>query len=136
MSSETTVSSETTTPAKARTPRKTAPKTTAAKKPAGSKTKKAAPTTAKKSAPKKTSQPAGTPTVRDGSMLHAAMAVLKTSREPLTVGEIYERAVKRNLLTNVKTKTPIASLSARLAVANKHGEHVERPAPGRYQLRK
>jgi hypothetical protein len=72
---------------------------------------------------------------REGSALHAAITVLKAAREPLTPQEIYDRAVKRGLAGGLKGKTPVATLGAQLATANKRGIHVERPTPGHYALR-
>lgn len=73
---------------------------------------------------------------REGGALHAAMTVLKDAREPLTPQAIYDRAVKLGLAGGLKGKTPVATLAAQLATANKKGVHVERPKPGHYQLRK
>jgi hypothetical protein len=50
---------------------------------------------------------------------------------------IYDEAVAKGLYTpSAKAKTPVASLAARLAVANKEGRFVTRPEPGKYLLRK
>lgn len=43
---------------------------------------------------------------------------------------------KAGLTKNPKGKTPVATLGAQMAVANKHERHVERTSPGKYQLRK
>lgn len=86
---------------------------------------------------KTTGAPAGQPRPpREGSALHAAVTILKDANEPLTPQEIYDRAVKRSLAGGLKGKTPVATLGAQLATANKKGIHVERPTPGHYQLRK
>jgi len=72
---------------------------------------------------------------REGSSMHAALTVLQGKRKPMTPQELYDEAVKRGLLKNLTGKTPVATLAAQLAVANKAGRFVERPEPGRYQLR-
>ena len=72
---------------------------------------------------------------REGSAIHAAITVLKGAKEPMTPQDIYDRAVKRGLAGGLKGKTPVATLAAQLAVANKKGLHVERPEPGKYRLR-
>lgn len=76
-----------------------------------------------------------TPGLREGSALHAAVTVLADATEPMTPQAIYDAAVARGLAGGLKGKTPVATLAAQMATANKRGQHVERPAPGRYQLR-
>ncbi|UTI63919.1 winged helix-turn-helix domain-containing protein [Paraconexibacter antarcticus] len=72
---------------------------------------------------------------REGTAMHAALTILRQADGPLTPTEIFDRASKAGLTKNLKGKTPIATLGAQLAVANKNGRHVERAAPGRYQAR-
>lgn len=83
-------------------------------------------------------QAAGTPTARgpreEGSVAQA-MKVLKGRTKPMTPQEIYDAGMKKGLFAHLTGKTPVATLAAQLAVANKKGRHVERPEPGRYQLR-
>lgn len=73
---------------------------------------------------------------REGSSLHAAMTILRGKRNPMTPQDIYDEAIKKGLAGSLKGKTPVATLTAQLAVANKKGLYVERPEPGRYLLRK
>lgn len=73
---------------------------------------------------------------REGSALHAAVTILADASEALSAQEIYDRAKAKCLAGGLKGKTPVATLAAQLATANKKGQYVERPAPGRYQLRK
>lgn len=77
----------------------------------------------------------GPRTPREGSAMHAAVTVLADASEPMTAQQIYDAAVTRGLAGGLKGKTPVATLAAQMATANKKGQHVERTAPGRYQLR-
>lgn len=123
---KTTTASKASKAAKARTPK---PASKAASRPAATKPN-TEPTTATSAA----TTPAKMP--REGSGLHAAITILKDATEPLTPQQIYDLAVKRGLAGGLKGKTPVATLAAQMAVANKKGLYVERTAPGRYQLRR
>jgi hypothetical protein len=66
------------------------------------------------------------------SYLSAAEKVLRDAGEPLTTGEVTERAIRRGLL-NPQSKTPTASMSAALYRAPKDSP-IRRdfePGPGR-----
>ena len=72
---------------------------------------------------------------REGSALHAALVILSDADTPLTPQEIYDRAAAKGLAGGLKGKTPVATLGAQLATANKRGHLFQRPTPGRYTLR-
>jgi hypothetical protein len=72
---------------------------------------------------------------RPGSTLAGAIAVLKAKGKPMNCTDIYAEIVKRKLCPTLGGKTPVATIQAQLALANKRGEHVCRPEPGVYALR-
>lgn len=72
---------------------------------------------------------------RAGSSMDGACQVLRGRRKPMTVDAIYAAMVERGLAGSLQGKTPVATLSARLALANAKGQWVERPEPGLYRLR-
>jgi len=73
---------------------------------------------------------------RPPSTLTQALQVLKGRRRPMTAQEIYDTGIAKGLFASLKGATPVATLSAKLAMANKTGGPVVRPEPGRYQLRR
>jgi hypothetical protein len=73
---------------------------------------------------------------RPGGALADALTVLKGARRPMTPQAIYDAGRARGLFEGLKGKTPVATLQAQLAVANRKGLYVERPEPGRYKARK
>jgi hypothetical protein len=107
------------------------PKTKAARKTAAAEPKAARKTPVARSTPKHTTEQP-----REGSAMHAALTVLRSKRKPMTPQEIYDEALTKGLVKGLKGKTPVATLAAELARSNKAGRLVQRPAPGRYQLRK
>lgn len=72
---------------------------------------------------------------REGSVMWAAIQILQGRRKPMTAGEIYAEISKRELASSLKGKTPEQTVAATLAVAAKHGRHVERAEPGKFRLR-
>jgi hypothetical protein len=75
-----------------------------------------------------------TPTSEPKTAKQAAVEVLRRAGEPLKADEIGKRVMK---VKGVKLagKTPLATISAMLAVENKKGGLFERTAPGTYRLR-
>ena len=107
---------------------------TAAKKPDAEADKTA---TAAEKAP--STKPAPTTSAnrpREGSTMWAILQVLSDATEPLSAKEIYAQIAARKLASGLKGKTPAQSIAAKLAVAAKKGEYVERAAPGKFQLLK
>jgi hypothetical protein len=66
----------------------------------------------------------------------AAIQVLDGKRKPMTASEIYAEIRDRKLAPGLKGKTPEQTLAAQLAVHAKRGIYVERPAPGKYRLKR
>jgi hypothetical protein len=73
---------------------------------------------------------------REGSTMWAAMEVLRGKRKPMRAAEIYAEIRKRGLAPGLKGKTPEQTVAAQLAVHAKRGLYVERPEPGKFQLKK
>jgi len=65
----------------------------------------------------------------------AAIKVLRDQGKPMRASEIYAEIRKRNLAPGLKGKTPEQTLAAQLAVHVKRGLYVERPEPGKFQLK-
>jgi len=72
---------------------------------------------------------------REGSTMWAAIEVLREKGEPMRAAEIYAEIKRRNLAPGLKGKTPEATVAAQLAVHVKRGLYVERPEPGKFQLK-
>lgn len=93
-----------------------------------------APVKAKAKAPQKVARDQA---AQPGGSLGDAITVLKRHRgKAMTPQAIYDVGCVLGLFASLKGKTPVATLQAQLAVANKNGQHVERTAPGRYKIRK
>ena len=71
---------------------------------------------------------------REGSVVWAMIQVLDGKHTPMKPAEILEEIQKRGLAKKPSGKTPGASVAARLAVHV--GIYFERPAKGKYQLKK
>jgi len=71
---------------------------------------------------------------RKKTVRQAAVEVLRRAGEPLKADEIGRRVLKVKGV-ELTGKTPLASVSALLAVENKKGGVFERVAPGTYRLR-
>ena len=54
----------------------------------------------------------------------------------MRAADIYAEIRKRGLAPGLKGKTPEQTVAAQLAVHAKRGLYVERPAPGKFQLKK
>jgi hypothetical protein len=65
----------------------------------------------------------------------AAIKVLREKGEPMRAAEIYAEIRERDLVPGLKGKTPEQTVAAQLAVHAKRGLYVERPEPGKFQLR-
>jgi hypothetical protein len=72
---------------------------------------------------------------REGSTMWAAIEVLRDIGKPMRAAEIYAEIRERKLATGLKGKTPEQTVAAQLAVHAKRGLYVERPEPGKFQLR-
>jgi hypothetical protein len=102
--------------------------TRAARKPARTQEKSSAPKPAEvRPSP---SQP------REGSVLWAAIEVLRGQDKSMTAREIYEQIRERSLAPSLKGKTPEQTVAARLAVTAKRGLLVERTEPGKFRLKR
>jgi hypothetical protein len=88
------------------------------------------------SAPKPTDLRPSPSQPREGSVLWAAIEVLRGHAEPMTAREIYAQIRERNLAPSLKGKTPEQTVAARLAVSAKRGLLVERTEPGRFRLKR
>lgn len=93
-----------------------------------------------KAADSKNSEPnakvAGRPSgPREGSTMWAAIEVLRDKGKPMRAAEIYAEIRERNLASGLQGKTPEQTVAAQLAVHVKRGLYVERPEPGKFQLR-
>jgi hypothetical protein len=66
----------------------------------------------------------------------AAIQVLRAKRKPMRAADIYAEIRKRGLAPGLKGQTPAQTVAAALAVSAKGGLHVERPEPGKFQLKK
>lgn len=97
-------------------------------------TSTATPKVAKKS--KSNAKMGAAPAPREGSVIAAVIEVLRRAQEPMSADEITARIQKRGLAPNLKGKTPVATVGARIAVEVKNGRYFERTAPGRFQLLK
>ena len=73
---------------------------------------------------------------REGSVLWAAIEVLRSEDRPMTAREIYAQIRERNLAPSLKGKTPEQTVAARLAVSAKRGLLVERTEPGKFRLKR
>jgi hypothetical protein len=73
---------------------------------------------------------------RKGSTMWAAIEVLRDKGKPMRAAEIYAEIRERKLAPSLKGKTPEQTVAAQLAVHVKRGRYVERPEPGKFQLRK
>ncbi len=80
---------------------------------------------------------AGRPPVgpREGTTMWAAIEVLRDKGKPMRAAEIWAEIRERNLALGLKGKTPEQTVAAQLAVHVKRGLYVERPEPGKFQLR-
>jgi hypothetical protein len=101
--------------------------TQASKKPARTQEKSSGPKSAEVSSLR--SQP------REGSVLWAAIEVLRSEDGPMTAREIHAQIRDRNLAPSLKGKTPEQTVAARLAVSAKRGLLVERTEPGKFRLK-
>jgi len=72
---------------------------------------------------------------REGSVLWAAIEVLRGQDKAMTAREIYAQIRERNLAPSLKGKTPEQTVAARLAVSTKRGLLVERTEPGKFRLK-
>jgi hypothetical protein len=72
---------------------------------------------------------------REGSTMWAAIEVLRDKGKPMRAVEICAEIRERNLAPSLKGKTPEQTVAAQLAVHAKRGLYVERPEPGKFQLR-
>jgi HB1, ASXL, restriction endonuclease HTH domain len=72
---------------------------------------------------------------REGSTMWAAIKVLREKGKPMRAAEIYAEIRERDLAPGLKGKTPEQTVAAQLAVHVKRGLYVERPKPGKFQLR-
>jgi len=107
---------------------------TAAKKPDATPGKTAKPAAKAPSARPAPTTPSKAP--REGSTMWAVLQVLSGTTEPLSAKEIYAQIAERKLASGLKGKTPDQTIAAKLAVAAKKGEYVQRAAPGKFQLLK
>ncbi len=72
---------------------------------------------------------------RAGSTMWAAIEVLRDKGKPMRAAEIYAEIRERKLALGLKGKTPEQTVAAQLAVHAKRGLYVERPEPGKFQLK-
>jgi hypothetical protein len=101
--------------------------TRASKKPTG--------TQEKSSASKSTDARSSPSQPREGSVLWAAIEVLRIQDKPMTAREIYAEILERNMAPGLKGKTPEQTVAARLAVSAKRGLLVVRTEPGKFRLK-
>jgi HB1, ASXL, restriction endonuclease HTH domain len=85
--------------------------------------------------PESRAEAAGQGGPREGSTMWAAIEVLRDKGKPMRAAEIYAEIRERKLAPGLKGKTPEQTVAAQLAVHAKRGVYVERPEPGKFQLR-
>jgi hypothetical protein len=73
---------------------------------------------------------------RKGSTMWAAIEVLRDHGKPMRAVEIYAEIRERKLAPGLKGKTPEQTVAAQLAVHAKRGLYVDRPEPGKFQLKR
>ncbi len=72
---------------------------------------------------------------REGSTMWAAIEVLRDQGKPMRAAAIYAVIRERKLAPGLNGKTPEQTVAAQLAVHAKRGLYVERPEPGKFQLK-
>jgi HB1, ASXL, restriction endonuclease HTH domain len=91
--------------------------------------------TKKPSEPKSAKARSSSSQPREGSVLWAAIEVLRGQDKPMTAREIYAQICERGLAPSLKGKTPEQTVAARLAVSAKRGLLVERTDPGKFRFK-